>query len=74
VELEAEFAAIIGQAALRRMNTTLRQLYHGLQLEQDIFENSSAADIGLLAQQLQQQLGEQGSQILARLLLNGKAR
>lgn len=74
VALEAEFAAIIGQSALRRMNVTLRQLYHGLQLEQDIFENNSAADLGLLAQQLQQQLGEQGSQILARLLLNGNTR
>jgi DNA-binding MarR family transcriptional regulator len=74
VELEAEFAAIVGQAALRRMNATLRQLYLGLQLEQDIFENSSAADIDQLAQQLQQQLGEHGSQILARLLLNNKTR
>lgn len=69
-ELEAEFAAIIGQAALRRTNATLQQLYHGLHLEQDIFEKSSAVDIGQLARQLQQQLGEQGSQILARLLLN----
>lgn len=69
-ELEAEFAAIIGQTALRRMNATLQQLYHGLQLEQDIFEKGGAADIGQLARQLQQQLGEQGCQILARLLLN----
>jgi len=69
-ELEAEFAAIIGQGALRRMNSTLRQLYHGLQLEQDIFEKRGAADLSLMARQLQQQLGEQSCQILARLLLN----
>jgi hypothetical protein len=41
-----------------------------LHLEQDIFEKNSTADIRLLAQQLQQQLGKQGSQALARLLLN----
>ena len=69
-ELEGEFAAIIGPAALERMETTLYELYRGLRLEQDIFENSGTADIGLLAHQLQQQLGERDSQALARLLLN----
>jgi DNA-binding MarR family transcriptional regulator len=75
-ELEQEFAAIIGQAALKRMNATLHDLYRGLQLEQEIFEKNSSADIGLLAQQLQQQLGDHGSQALARLLLtpSGNAR
>ncbi len=37
-ELEQEFAAIIGKAALKRMNSTLQELYRGLRLEQDIFE------------------------------------
>jgi len=69
-ELEQEFAAIIGQAALKRMNATLHELYRGLRLEQDIFEKNGTADISLLAQQLQQQLGDQGSQALARLLLS----
>jgi DNA-binding MarR family transcriptional regulator len=68
-ELETEFATIIGQAALKRLNTTLHNLYRGLGLEQEIFETNSAADIGLLAHQLQQQLGKQDSQALARLLL-----
>ena len=68
-ELENEFATIIGKAALKRMNATLHERYRGLQLEQDIFEKSGGADIGLLAQQLQQQLGDRGSQTLARLLL-----
>jgi DNA-binding MarR family transcriptional regulator len=69
-QLEAEFAAIIGKAALKRMNSTLQELYRGLRLEQDIFETNGTADISLLAQQLQQQLGDHGSQALARLLLS----
>jgi len=68
-ELQTEFAAIIGKAALKRMNSTLHELYRGLHLEQAIFENKGTADITLLARQLQQQLGDHGSQALARLLL-----
>ncbi|MEZ5501395.1 MAG: MarR family transcriptional regulator [Halioglobus sp.] len=68
-QLEAEFAAIIGKAALKRMTGTLHVVYRGLQLEQDIFEGNGTADIGLLARQLQQQLGDHASQALARLLL-----
>jgi DNA-binding MarR family transcriptional regulator len=68
-ELEAEFAAIIGQAALKRLSNTLHDLYRGLGLEQEIFEKNGRADIGLLAHQIQQQLGEHGSRALARLLL-----
>jgi DNA-binding MarR family transcriptional regulator len=69
-QLGEEFAAIIGKAALKRMNTTLYDLYRGLHLEQDIFKHSGAVDIRLLARQLQQQLGNHDSQALARLLLN----
>jgi DNA-binding MarR family transcriptional regulator len=68
-QLEQEFAAIIGKAALKRMNTTLYELYRGLQLEQDVFEHKGTADISLLALQIQQQLGDHDSQALARLLL-----
>jgi DNA-binding MarR family transcriptional regulator len=68
-ELENEFSAIIGKAALKRMSSTMHELYRGLQLEHDVFEKGGAADIGQLAQQLQQQLGDHGSQALARLLL-----
>ena len=68
-ELQAEFAAIIGKAAMQRLSATLRDLYQGLGLEQDIFENSGSVDIRLLAQQLQHQLGQQGSEALARLLM-----
>ncbi len=45
------------------------ELYAGLELERDVFE-SGADNLPLLAQQLLQQLGEQGSRALARLLLN----
>lgn len=72
-QLEAEFTAIIGKAAMQRLKSTLRDLYHGLGLEQDVFGNSGKVDIRLLAQQLQQQLGPQGSQALARLLLDPAA-
>jgi DNA-binding MarR family transcriptional regulator len=69
-QLEAEFAAIIGKAALKRMTATMHELYRGLHLEQDIFEHRGTVDISLLARQLQQQLGKRNSQALARLLLN----
>lgn len=72
-ELETDFAAIIGQAALKRLSNTLHALYRGLGLEQEIFEKKGKADIGLLAHQLQQQLGDQGSRALARLLLTPSA-
>ena len=68
-QLEEEFSAILGKAALKRMNATLHTLYRGLQLEQDIFEHSGAVDIGLLARQLQHQLGDDDIQALVRLLL-----
>ncbi len=68
-KLEAEFAMVIGKAALKRMNATLHELYRGLHLEQDIFEHKGTVDISLLARQLQQQLGKRESQELARLLL-----
>lgn len=68
-ELENEFAQIIGQAALKRLDATLHDLYFGLGLEQEVFEAGSATDMDLLAHQLQQRLGEQGSKALASLLL-----
>ena len=68
-ELEAEFAEIVGQAALERLSATLHDLYFGLELEQSIFDTGSAAEISRLAHQLQQRLGEHGSKALAGLLL-----
>lgn len=68
-ELEAEFAAIVGDAALARMKVTLGTLYHSLCLEQEVFEDDEQADIGLLATQLRQRLGGEASRDLARMLL-----
>lgn len=72
-ELAIEFAAIIGQAAMKRLNATLLDLYHGLNLEQEVFEQINPADINQLARQLQQQLGDRGSRALAQLLLGSPA-
>ena len=69
-ELEAEFSAIIGKAALVRLRSTLLSLYHGLHLERGVFEHGNDKDIHQLAEQLKKQLGEDASQTLARLLLN----
>ena len=69
-ELEAEFAGIVGRAALQRVAGVLRDLFDGLGLDRASPDSNSAADLRLLAHQLQQRLGEQGSQALARLLLS----
>ena len=68
-QLQAEFAAIAGKAALQRLCATLHSLYSALQLEREIFEHNASVDLGLLAKQLQQQLGTEGSQALGQLLL-----
>jgi DNA-binding MarR family transcriptional regulator len=69
-DLEQEFAAIVGRPALAQLSETLRTLYQALCLEQEVFENGGNGEIGLLATQLRQRLGEQASQALGRLLLN----
>ena len=77
-ELEIEFAAIIGKTALDQLTATIEALYTGLRLEQDIFEQDAEQDAGQahtatsireLARQLQRQLSDRDSQVLARLLL-----
>jgi DNA-binding MarR family transcriptional regulator len=68
-ELEAEFCALVSDPAIKRLQATFRTLYRSLHLEQEIFENTGPVDIRLLARQLHQQLGSEGSQALARLLL-----
>jgi len=67
--LQAEFSYIAGKAALQRLCATLQNLYSALQLEREIFEHNASVDLGLLAKQLQQQLGTEGSQALGQLLL-----
>jgi len=69
-ELEAEFADIVGVAALQRLARVLKDLFDGLTPGREVPRREQIADIRLLARQLQQQLGEQGSRALARLLLS----
>ena len=72
-ELEAEFSAITSKAATTRLKETFHTLYRALHLEHDIFGNG-AIDIEMFAQQIQQQLGAEGSRKLAQLLLNSSHR
>ncbi|MFK7975409.1 MAG: MarR family winged helix-turn-helix transcriptional regulator [Halioglobus sp.] len=70
-ELEAEFTKITGQSALKKLKTTLKAIYLGLQLDQSLQQTSTAngaTDLRLLAQQLRSQLGDKGSLALAKLL------
>jgi len=69
--LEQEFANIAGTRALARLKATLRELYHGLNLEREIFgaQNRTAVAIDLLAQRLQRELGDTACHALAQLLL-----
>ncbi len=69
-DLESEFAAITGHAAMHRLRSTLHTLYHGLHLERGVFEYGRHDEIHALAEQLKRQLGDDASQALARLLLN----
>jgi len=69
-ELEAELAGIVGRAAFQRVAAVLRDLFEHLAPEREAPDSQRAADLRLLARQLQQQLGDQGSQALARLLLS----
>jgi len=69
IELEAEFAEIVGEPSYQRLAGVLRDLFDGLALQKEAADSDGPADIRLLAHQLQRQLGEKGSQALARLLL-----
>ena len=69
-QLAEEFAAIIGKRPLRRLQTALANIYQALQLEQDVFGDSTRNDLQSLARQLNRQLGEQGARNLALLILS----
>lgn len=72
-ELREEFSQHIGWPALLELEQTLRQIYRKLHLEQEVFGNGAGdeADIGLIARQLNRQLGEVGARALGELLLSG---
>ena len=69
-ELQREFEDIIGRRAMQRLSSVMRDLYHALHLEEEIFGNAKAVDIRDLATQLTRQLGEEGASALGQLLLS----
>ena len=70
LELEEEFAGIVGDAAMANLAATLRAIFRGLNLDPDQFNQRETVDLNLLAQQLKQQLGDTRSQALGQLLVN----
>ncbi|TXS91769.1 MarR family transcriptional regulator [Parahaliea aestuarii] len=67
-ELEAEIRASIGPDALDSLRTSLKKLYHALQLEVSVFSRE-APDISQLARDLREKLGPHARRELAELLL-----
>lgn len=70
--LELQLSEILGAARMKRFTTTFRSLYSALQLEKDSCNQLVTHDIHLLAYQIQQQLGSDGSLELAQLLVQNK--
>ena len=68
-ELELQLSTILGNARMTRFKKTFRSLYRALELEDNVVNHLAAHDINLLAYQIQQQLGSEGSLELAQLLV-----
>jgi len=68
-EMAAEFSGIIGDQGMAQLQNVMSCIYRSLQLEEDIFGQDQGNDVYTLAQKIKQQLGEEGSRALARLLL-----
>jgi DNA-binding MarR family transcriptional regulator len=64
--LQAECRSLLGAGALAELSDIAATLYTRLGLEQEVF--ATADRLGRLARDLRQQLGEQGTRELARLL------
>ena len=71
-ELELQLSTILGDARMTRFKKTFRSLYRALELEKDVVNQLATHDINLLAYQIQQQLGSDGSLELARLLMQSR--
>ncbi len=71
-ELEVQLSSILGDARMTRFKKTFRSLYRALELEKDGANQLAAHDINLLAYQIQQQLGSEGSLELAQLLIQNR--
>lgn len=72
-ELYRELADLVGEATLREAATCLATLYQSLQLGEDVFGDADTNNIGAIARQLTRQLGDEGAQALARLILTSNS-
>lgn len=68
-ELELQLSTILGDARMTRLKKTFRSLYAALELEKGVVNHLATHDINLMAYQIQQQLGSDGSLELAQLLV-----
>lgn len=70
LELEREFAAILGTDGLAKLKEYAADLYDSLHLEEDVLGPvpNRADDLPALARRLKRQLGEQGALRLSKLL------
>lgn len=71
-ELELQLSTILGDARMTSLKKTFRSLYRALELEKGRGNHLATHDINLLAYQIQQQLGSDGSLELAQLLIQNK--
>jgi DNA-binding MarR family transcriptional regulator len=70
-DLEQELTGLLGASALATLQLSMRHLYEGLHLEEEIFgaaETDAIADLKLLAAQLVKQLGPENAASLASML------
>lgn len=72
-EIELQLCTILGDARMTRFKKTLRSLHRALELEKGVVNHLAAHDINLLAYQIQQQLGSDGSLELAQLLIQNSS-
>lgn len=67
-ELEQEFSELVGRRATTQLADVLQQIFTGLGLDLESFNQRETVDLQLLAQQLKQQLGGTRCAQLAQLL------
>ena len=68
-ELAKALAISVGKRRWQRINRSAAQLYRGLQLERDVFDNRNTDSLDVIAQRLRHQLGRRDAQALGQLLV-----
>lgn len=69
-DLESEFIRHLGVTKFSQAKQVMARIYRSLHLEEDIFGQADSNDVGVLARQLNQKLGDEGCKALARLILS----